>query len=40
VPAFYARPGSIDEMIDHSIGRVLDLFGIDNILAHRWKEPG
>ena len=40
VPAFYARPGSIDEMIDHSIGRVLDLFGIDNTLAHRWKEPG
>jgi len=27
-------------MIDHSIGRVLDLFGIDTGLARRWKDPG
>ena len=40
LPAFYARPASLDEMIDHSIGRVLDLFGIDNGLVRRWKEPG
>lgn len=39
LPAFYARPASIDEMIDHSVGRVLDLFGIENRLVRRWKEP-
>lgn len=39
LPAFYARPESLDEMVDHSIGRVLDLFGIDNGLTRRWKDP-
>jgi flavin prenyltransferase len=39
LPAFYARPSSLQDMIDHSIGRVLDLFGIDNGLARRWKDP-
>lgn len=38
VPALYARPRSIDEMIDHTLGRVLDLFDIDVGLAQRW--PG
>src|SRR4029077_10925387 len=28
VPAFYARPQSLEEMIDHTLGRVLDLFGL------------
>jgi len=36
VPAFYARPTSIAEMIDHTLGRVLDLFGVDVGTAHRW----
>ncbi len=36
VPAFYAKPNSIDEMIDHSIGRVLDMFEIQNSLVKRW----
>jgi 4-hydroxy-3-polyprenylbenzoate decarboxylase len=39
VPAFYTRPKTLDEMIDHSIGRLLDLFGIDTGTVHRWKEP-
>lgn len=39
VPAFYARPKTLDEMIDHSVGRLLDLFGIDLGTVHRWKEP-
>lgn len=39
VPAFYARPRSIEEMVDHSIGRALDLFDIDVGLAYRWTEP-
>ena len=40
VPAFYAKPASIEEMVDHSVGRALDLFDIDVGLAHRWKDPG
>ncbi|WP_250437583.1 UbiX family flavin prenyltransferase [Caballeronia sp. ATUFL_F2_KS9A] len=38
VPAFYARPASLDEMIDHTLGRVLDLFGLDCNVVRRWKE--
>jgi 4-hydroxy-3-polyprenylbenzoate decarboxylase len=36
VPAFYARPASLDEMIDHTLGRVLDLFDIDAATVRRW----
>ncbi len=36
VPAFYARPDSLDAMVDHTLGRVLDLFGIDTGLVRRW----
>jgi 4-hydroxy-3-polyprenylbenzoate decarboxylase len=36
VPAFYAKPQSLDEMVDHTLGRVLDLFGIDAGLVRRW----
>ncbi len=39
VPAFYARPGSIDDVVDHTIGRALDLFGADVGLVRRWGEP-
>lgn len=38
VPAFYDRPKSLDAMINHTIGRILDLFEIDNDLAHRWRS--
>lgn len=38
LPAFYQHPASIDEMVDHSIGRVLDLFNIPHQLAPEW--PG
>jgi 4-hydroxy-3-polyprenylbenzoate decarboxylase len=38
VPSFYHRPASIDEMVDHTLDRVLDLLGIDNEAAPRW--PG
>jgi 4-hydroxy-3-polyprenylbenzoate decarboxylase len=38
VPAFYARPQSIDELVNHSLGRVLDLFGIDTGKLKRWGE--
>jgi 4-hydroxy-3-polyprenylbenzoate decarboxylase len=36
VPAFYARPQSVDEIVNHTIGRALDLFGIDHELVRRW----
>ncbi|MBH69050.1 MAG: aromatic acid decarboxylase [Rhodospirillaceae bacterium] len=38
VPAFYAKPTSIDEMINHTVGRVLDLFDVDVGTVTRWKE--
>lgn len=37
VPAFYARPQTLDEMIDHTLGRVLDLFDIDLGTVRRWN---
>ncbi len=40
VPAFYARPATIAEMIDQTLGRVLDLFGLDSGSVRRWGEPG
>ena len=39
VPAFYTRPQQIDDLIAHSVGRVLDLFDLDTGSFQRWKEP-
>jgi flavin prenyltransferase len=36
LPSFYHRPASIDEMVDHTVARVIDLFGIEHTLAPRW----
>ncbi|MBI1890157.1 MAG: UbiX family flavin prenyltransferase [Burkholderiales bacterium] len=36
LPGFYHRPKRIEEMVDHTLGRVLDLFGIEHQLAPRW----
>jgi 4-hydroxy-3-polyprenylbenzoate decarboxylase len=38
VPAFYIRPKSVEELVDHAVGRALDLLDIDNDLPHRWRE--
>ena len=38
VPAFYSRPDSIADMVDHTVGRVLDLFDIDVGAVTRWGE--
>lgn len=38
VPAFYHKPTTIEELVDDTVGRVLDLFGIENVLARRWGE--
>ncbi|WP_428064114.1 UbiX family flavin prenyltransferase [Brevundimonas sp.] len=37
LPALYARPASIQEMVDQSVGRALDLFGLDWDAVRRWK---
>ncbi len=37
VPGMYARPQTVDDIVDHSVGRLLDLFDIDAGLAHRWR---
>jgi len=39
VPAFYARPQSLEEMVDHTLGRVLDLFELETGTVQRWGEP-
>ncbi|WP_426113942.1 UbiX family flavin prenyltransferase [Massilia sp. PWRC2] len=36
LPSFYQHPASIDEMVDYSLARVLDLVGVDHALAPRW----
>jgi flavin prenyltransferase len=38
VPAFYAKPASLEAMVDHTLGRVLDLFDIDAGGVTRWGE--
>jgi 4-hydroxy-3-polyprenylbenzoate decarboxylase len=38
VPAFYSKPESLDEMIDQSVGRLLDLFDIDAPSVKRWRD--
>ena len=37
LPAFYARPASIQAMVDQSVGRALDLFGLDWGAVNRWE---
>ena len=37
VPAFYNRPRTVDDIVDHTCGRLLDLFGIDIGTVKRWK---
>ena len=38
VPAFYHRPQTIDDIVTQTIGRALDLFGIETPIVKRWKE--
>ena len=39
VPAFYHRPSSVDDIVTQTVGRALDLFGID-VGVKRWKDDG
>jgi len=36
MPAFYNRPKTLDDLINHTVGRLLDLFGIDTAVVKRW----
>ena len=37
VPAFYARPKSLDDLVAHTVARVLDLFGVHSAKLARWQ---
>ena len=40
VPAFYNRPKTVDDIINHTVGRLLDLFGIETSVVRRWRGGG
>lgn len=40
MPAFYNKPQSVEDIIDHSVGRIVDLFGLDAGIVRRWKGDG
>jgi 4-hydroxy-3-polyprenylbenzoate decarboxylase len=37
VPAFYNRPQTVDDIVNHTVGRLLDLFGIETKVVKRWQ---
>src|SRR6516225_4231925 len=37
VPAFYAKPKTVDDIINHTVGRLLDFFGIETKVVRRWQ---
>jgi polyprenyl P-hydroxybenzoate/phenylacrylic acid decarboxylase-like protein len=37
VPAFYSRAKTIDDLVNHTVGRVLDLFGVEHAGIQRWQ---
>lgn len=38
VPAFYLFPTTVEDVVDHTVGKVLDLFDIEHSLFERWQE--
>lgn len=36
MPAFYNRPQSVDDIVNHTVGRLMDLFGLESGLVKRW----
>ena len=40
VPAFYHKPQTVQDIVDHTVGRLLDLLGIDHDLCKRWQGSG
>jgi 4-hydroxy-3-polyprenylbenzoate decarboxylase len=39
LPSFYTRPATLDDIVDQTVGRALDLFDIEAGLVKRWREP-
>ena len=39
IPGFYHHPQTIEDLVDHSVDRILDLLGVPNETAHRWDGP-
>ncbi len=39
VPAFYAKPATVDDIVNQTVGRILDQFDLDLGLVKRWGEP-
>ena len=39
MPAFYNKPATTDDIINHCVSRILDQFGLDNELTQRWGQP-
>jgi 4-hydroxy-3-polyprenylbenzoate decarboxylase len=39
VPGFYHHPASVDDIVTQTVGRALDLFGIDPHVVKRWRDP-
>ena len=37
MPAFYLHPATLDDIVDHSVARVLDLLGLEHALAPQWQ---
>jgi polyprenyl P-hydroxybenzoate/phenylacrylic acid decarboxylase-like protein len=37
VPAFYAQPKTLDDLVEHTVGRILDLFGVRSTKVKRWQ---
>ncbi len=40
MPAMYAKPQTVDDIVNHTVGKALDQFGIDASLFKRWASPG
>ena len=39
IPGFYAKPATVDDVVNHAVGKALDLLGVPNELFKRWRGP-